>query len=189
MHIPLERFILNVLDEIPLPDKGNILIQHEIGTNVIPFYRPVDQYPPYATKTCIENLFKCLTVDYVIEIFFQLALERKLLMVSRHKSLLTQACISLMSFIFPLCWKHTLIPILPIEMIDVLDAPLPFLIGIESGILSEAYPDLSFEEVTQVNLDANAIYTSELVTETSRMPQKELRTLREKLMRATASIK
>jgi hypothetical protein len=55
-------------------------------------------------------------------------------------------------------------------MIDVLDAPLPFLIGIESSILSEAYPDLSFEEVTQVNLDANAIYTSELVTETSKMP-------------------
>ena len=84
--------------------------------------------------------------------------------------MLTQACISFMSFIFPLCWKHTLIPILPIEMIDVLDAPLPFLIGIESSILSEAYPDLSFEEVTQVNLDANAIYTSELVTETSKMP-------------------
>ena len=89
MHIPLERFILNVMDEIPLPDKGNLLIQHEIGTNTIPFYRPIDQYPPYATKTCIENLFKCLTVDYVIEIFMQLALERKLLFVSRHKSLLT----------------------------------------------------------------------------------------------------
>jgi len=93
-----------------------------------------------------------------------------------------------MSFIFPLCWKHTLIPILPAEMIDVLDAPLPFLIGIESGILSESYPDLSYEEVTQVNLDANAVYTSEKILETVKMPQKELRTLREKLMRATACI-
>jgi hypothetical protein len=53
-----------------------------------------------------------------------------------------------MSFIYPLNWKHTLIPILPAEMIDVLDAPLPFLIGIESGILSESYPELSYEEVT-----------------------------------------
>lgn len=148
MPIPLERFIVNVMDEIPLPDKGSVLIQHEIQNQVIPFYRPIDQYPPYATKTCIENLFKCLTVDYVIEIFVQLILERKLLLVSRHKSLLTQACISLMSFIFPFNWKHTLIPILPAEMIDVLDAPLPFLIGIESGILSESYPDLSYEEVT-----------------------------------------
>lgn len=89
MHIPLERFIVNVMDEIPLPDKGSVLIQYEIQNQIIPFYRPIDQYPPYATKTCIENLFKCLTVDYVIEIFVQLILERKLLLVSRHKSLLT----------------------------------------------------------------------------------------------------
>ena len=74
-------------------------------------------------------------------------------------------------------------------MIDVLDAPLPFLIGIESGILSESYPDLSYEEVTQVNLDANAIYTSENILETVKLPQKELRTLREKLMRATSCVR
>lgn len=70
MHIPLERFIVNIMDEIPLPDKGSILIQHEIGTQIIPFYRPVDQYPPYSTKQSIENLFKCLSVEYVLEIFF-----------------------------------------------------------------------------------------------------------------------
>lgn len=95
----------------------------------------MDQYPPYATKTCIENLFKCLSVDNVIEIFVTLILERQLLLVSKHKSLLTQACVSLMSFIFPLNWKHTLIPILPEEMVDVLDAPLPYLIGVESTVI------------------------------------------------------
>jgi hypothetical protein len=73
-----------------------------------------------------------------------------------------------MSFIYPLNWKHTLIPILPAEMIDVLDAPLPFLIGIESGILSESYPELSYEEVTY--LDANAVYSSEKILETIKMP-------------------
>lgn len=148
MPTPLERFLVNIMDEIPLPDQGNLLIQHEIGTNIIPFYRPVDQYPPYATKQCIENLFKCLTVDDVLEVFVQLILERKILLVSRYKTLLTQSCIALMSFIFPLNWLHSLIPILPLEMIDILDAPVPFLIGIESGILSESYPDLSYEEVT-----------------------------------------
>jgi len=42
MHIPLERFIVNIMDEIPMPDKGGILIQHEIGTQIIPFFRPID---------------------------------------------------------------------------------------------------------------------------------------------------
>jgi hypothetical protein len=38
-------------------------------------------------------------------------------------------------------WKHTFIPILPATLIDVVDAPLPYLIGIESNILKEYYPD------------------------------------------------
>lgn len=42
MPTPLERFLVNIMDEIPLPDQGNLLVQHEIGTYIIPFYRPVD---------------------------------------------------------------------------------------------------------------------------------------------------
>lgn len=62
-----------------------------------------------------------------------------------------------MSFIFPLQWKHTLIPILPAEMIDVIDAPLPFLIGVEADVLQECYPDASFDDVMRVDLDAGFI--------------------------------
>lgn len=29
--IPIERFIQNIIDEVPLPDQGNILVQTEIG--------------------------------------------------------------------------------------------------------------------------------------------------------------
>jgi len=36
-----------------------------------------------------------------------------------------------------MCWKHILIPILPRNMIDVLDAPVPFLIGMETFFLIE----------------------------------------------------
>ena len=69
MHIPLERFIVNVMDEIPLPDKGNMLVQHEIANVTLPFFRPVDSYMPNATKIAIENLFRCLTVEDILEIF------------------------------------------------------------------------------------------------------------------------
>jgi len=53
----------------------------------------------------IENLFRCLDVEKIIEIFSYILLEKKVLMISQHKSLLTQ--------------------------IDVLEAPFPYLIGIE----------------------------------------------------------
>ena len=34
-------------------------------------------------------------------------------------------------------WDHTLIPILPSGLIDVLDAPTPFLVGLRAKDLSE----------------------------------------------------
>lgn len=30
-NIPIERYIVNVMEEIPVPDKGNIMVLHEIG--------------------------------------------------------------------------------------------------------------------------------------------------------------
>jgi hypothetical protein len=66
-----------------------------------------------------------------------LLLEKKVLLISDHKALLTHAAVALISFLFPVCWKHVLVPILPKSMIDVLDAPVPFIIGIETFILKE----------------------------------------------------
>ena len=87
-----------------------------------------------------------------------------------------------MSFIFPLCWKHTLIPILPADMIDVIDAPLPFLIGIESEILNEYYSDLVDSDVTRVDLDSNKIYSTEPnVRDTFKISEKDLRNLKSRL--------
>jgi hypothetical protein len=129
MHTPLERFILNIMDEVPLPDLGNNLVQLQIE-ETIGFHRPTDQYPPYTSKVGVQNVFKAMSVEHTLEIFYQLLLEQKVLFVSRHKSLLTQVIVAISSFMFPLAWKHTLIPILPAQMIDVVDSPFPFLIGV-----------------------------------------------------------
>ena len=45
MHIPIERFVVNIMDEVPLPDSGNNMVAYEENIN---FFRPIDQYPPYA---------------------------------------------------------------------------------------------------------------------------------------------
>ena len=69
MHTPLERFILNVMDEVPLPDLGNNMVHLEIE-ETISFCRPMDQYPPYTSKVGVQNVFKALSVENVLEIFF-----------------------------------------------------------------------------------------------------------------------
>ena len=74
-------------------------------------------------------------------------MEKKVLLISKYKALLTHASIALISFLFPLCWKHVLIPILPKNMTDVLDAPVPFLIGIDPQ------PDRCIDDLQQYEAD------------------------------------
>lgn len=152
----MERFIINIVDEIPLPDEGTLLVQHEIGGQTASFYRPTDQNPPVVDKEEIENLFKCLDVENIIEIYSSLLLERKVLMISKHKALLTQVINCFLSFMFPFQWKHPLIPILPLSMVETLDAPFPYLIGIEPTPLLE---ELDIDDVIKVDLDKGLIFT------------------------------
>ena len=48
LEVPLERYIQNFVEEVPLPDEaGKVLVQHEPEGNTISFFRPVDQNQPY----------------------------------------------------------------------------------------------------------------------------------------------
>jgi len=117
----------------------------------------VDQYPPYSCKDGTEFLFRALQADLVIEVFIALILEKKVILISNYKSLLSHACFSLLSYLFPLCWKHSLIPILPRSQIDFVEAPFPYLIGIEQSILEEEEMVEFPEDTMQVYLDMNII--------------------------------
>jgi hypothetical protein len=114
------------MEEIPVPDKkGQIKVLHEIGDskNKITFFRAIDQHPPYASKEDIDYLFRALNAEQVMDIFIALLQEKKILLMSNYKALLTHAAIALNSFLFPLSWSFSFIPILPSVLIDTLDAP------------------------------------------------------------------
>jgi DENN (AEX-3) domain len=51
------------------------------------------------------------------------------------------ASVALISFLFPFSWKHVMIPILPKNMTEVLEAPVPYLIGVDPAILQGGNPD------------------------------------------------
>jgi len=193
--IPIERYIINIMEEIPVPDKsGHIQIIHDMGDQQISFVRVVDQYPPYASRADIENLFRALSAEHVVDIFLALLAEKKVLLISKYKALLSNACVAFMSFLFPFLWKHVLIPILPRSMIDVLDAPVPFLIGADPSIfnsnpLSDDTIETGYEdsyatveipsEVYRVNLDMG------LMVEDKKLKHKAVAQLKSRLKKAT----
>jgi hypothetical protein len=56
---------------------------------------------------------------------------------------------------FPFQWKHPLIPILPLGMIETLDAPFPYFIGTEPTPILE---ELDIDDLIRVDLDNNYIH-------------------------------
>lgn len=181
--IPMERYICNFIDEIPVPDKGNILVEYEFGANKIPFHIPIDQYGPYASSRDIEYTFKCLTCEEILIAIIQLSLEKKILLVSRFKSLLSAVTCTFTSLLFPFKWMHVLIPILPDEMNQFLECPFPFLVGIERRFFDKAKDGIP-DDVIIINLDKGKMTMNE---ETPKMPQKEFKLLVNRLRKATAS--
>jgi DENN domain-containing protein 5 len=143
----------------------------------------------------IESLFRSLSAEHVVDIFLALLAEKKVLLISKSKALLTHACVAFLSFLFPFSWKHVLIPILPRSMIDVLDAPVPFLIGADPSIFSSSNPlsddllETGYEdtyasveipqEVYRVNLDMG------LMVEDKKMKHKAVAQLKARLKKAT----
>jgi len=122
-------------------------------------------------------------------------MEKKVLLISEHKALLTHSAIALISFLFPLRWIHVLIPILPKNMTDVLDAPVPFLIGIEPFIIrddcfeipNEVYRGKNIVKIydSLVDLDNGSI---SLRDSKPKLPSKEFKILRQRLIKATEGI-
>lgn len=76
-------------------------------------------------------LFMMLSVDKLITVFCALCCEFPVCVVSENISLLTPVCEALLSFLFPFTWQGAYIPVLPDHMTEILDAPVPYLIGIQ----------------------------------------------------------
>lgn len=64
-------------------------------------------------------------------------------------------------FLYPFEWCHVYIPVLPRGLLMVLQAPLPYIIGIHSDTLQHAYKSIILpEKVVHVKLDSNMVNVS-----------------------------
>jgi hypothetical protein len=76
-------------------------------------------------------LFTLLSVKNILTVFSFICAEHKVCFASKYLSLLTPVQESFLSFLFPLVWQGAYIPVMPATMLDLLDAPVPMLLGVE----------------------------------------------------------
>lgn len=174
--IPLERIICNLVQEVPLPDQGVTAVQYDIGMFSVTFARPPPKYFPLVQDRCFEFLFRALRYDDVIILWNCVMLERKLLLISVNKSLLTYAALAITALIFPFRWEQILIPILPKPLKNYVAAIFPYIIGVHPSLLTD---DVSVPgDAVRVELDTGRIYMLEPLP---RLPDKPKRQLQARL--------
>jgi len=156
--IPIERYIANFIREIPLPPLGRVEINYCLTKEVrLLISRPPKNRLPLLNMS-YRPLFTTLSVGNIMVVFGCLLQETRVAICSKHTALLTAVTESFLSLLFPFVWQGCYIPVMPQNMLDILDAPVPFLVGLHSKYLQNYKPQHRPNGVVFVDVDHDIVH-------------------------------
>ncbi|NXT82664.1 MYCPP protein, partial [Zapornia atra] len=148
------RHISHFMHKVPFPSpqRPRILVQLSPHDNLI-LSQPVSSPLPLR-QVAFSTLLQNLGPENAVTLLVFAVTEHKILIHSLRPSVLTSVTEALVSMIFPFHWPCPYIPLCPLALADVLSAPCPFIVGIDSRYfdLYDPPPDVSC-----VDLDTNTI--------------------------------
>ncbi|XP_068569583.1 DENN domain-containing protein 4C isoform X2 [Cebidichthys violaceus] len=156
--LPIEKHISHFMHNVsfPSPQRPRILVQLSAYDTLI-LSQPVCTPLPLSGAdygTLLMNLGSenCATLLHFI------LLESKILLHSLRPAVLTGVAEAVVAMIFPFQWQCPYIPLCPLSLAGVLNAPCPFIVGVDSRYFDLYDPP---PDVVCVDLDTNTIYLSD----------------------------
>ena len=168
---PLERYVVNLCVEAfsPLGSKTQV----EIGVRELRLYarQEAENEIPGSRSIDIYALFRCLSLENIVALFEYTMSESRIIFLSSHTGMLHLACHALASLMYPLKWASIFIPILPARLLSALDAPCPYIVGIERRYENIELPE---DDYVLVDLDKDTI---DATSQPIRLPRQQRRKL------------
>jgi hypothetical protein len=168
---PLERYVVNLCTEAfsPLGSKTQVelgvrelrLFSRQEANNELPGCRSIDVYA----------LFRCLSLENVVALFEYAMSESRIIFLSSHTAMLHLACHALVNLLYPLKWASIFIPVLPARLLSALEAPCPYIVGVERRYEQIDLPD---DDYVLVDLDKDTI---DATSQPIRLPRQHRRKL------------
>ncbi|XP_063326196.1 DENN domain-containing protein 4C-like isoform X2 [Pelmatolapia mariae] len=156
--LPIEKHISHFMHNVsfPSPQRPRILVQLSVHDTLI-LSQPVCTPLPLSGAdygTLLMNLGSenCATLLHFV------LLESKILLHSLRPAVLTGVAEAVVAMIFPFQWQCPYIPLCPLSLAGVLNAPCPFIVGVDSRYFDLYDPP---PDVVCVDLDTNTIYLSD----------------------------
>jgi hypothetical protein len=151
---PLERYVVNLCTEAfnPLGSKTQV----ELGVRELRLYarKEADNEIPGSRSIDLYALFRCLSLENIVALFEYAMSESRIIFLSSHTSMLHLACHALANLLYPLKWASIFIPILPARLLSALEAPCPYIVGIERRYDNIELPE---DDYVLVDLDKDTI--------------------------------
>ncbi|XP_066576519.1 DENN domain-containing protein 4C [Amia ocellicauda] len=156
--LPIEKHISHFMHNVPFPSpqRPRILVQLSAHDTLI-LSQPVCTPLPLSGADFITLLMNLGPENCATVLLFVL-LESKILLHSLRPAVLTGVAEAVVAMIFPFQWQCPYIPLCPLSLSGVLNAPCPFIIGVDSRYFDLYDPP---PDVVCVDLDTNTIYMSD----------------------------
>ena len=127
--IRLETLIGNLLGMVVVPAPGSSPLKFSLGATGRQLIQPPLHGCMPVTRCRVALLFQQLGIRNVLTLFSAVLTEQKILFYSQSFARLTDSCLALTALIFPMRYSHTLVPVLPSSILEVLSSPTPYIIG------------------------------------------------------------
>ncbi|XP_061144234.1 DENN domain-containing protein 4B-like isoform X4 [Syngnathus typhle] len=156
--LPLEKHISSFMHNVPFPSpqRPRILVQLSPNDNLL-LCQPVSSPLPLSGASFLK-LLQNLGPANACTLLLAVLVEHKVLLHSLRPDVLTAVAEALVSMTFPLRWLCPYIPLCPLQMAEVLLAPVPFIVGVHSSYFDLHCPPA---DVVCVDLDTNTLFQSD----------------------------
>ncbi|XP_052387537.1 C-myc promoter-binding protein isoform X2 [Carassius gibelio] len=152
--LPIEKHISHFMHKVPFPSsqRPRILVQLSPHDSLM-LSQPVSSPLPLSGGR-LSTLLWNLGPKNAVTLLVLAVTEHKILVHSLRPAVLTSVTEALVSMIFPFHWPCPYIPLCPLALADVLSAPCPFIVGVDSRYFDFYEPPT---DISCVDLDTNTI--------------------------------
>ncbi|KAL8936993.1 MAG: hypothetical protein Q9216_004649 [Gyalolechia sp. 2 TL-2023] len=157
MWQPLERYVVNLCAEALSPISSKTQVELSIRELRLFARKEAINELPGSRNTDLYALFRALSIPNIVVLMEFVLAESRIILLSSHTSMLHLASKALVELLYPLTWSGIFIPVLPARLIQALEAPCPYVVGIERRYESIELPE---DDFVLVDLDQDEIESS-----------------------------
>ena len=161
LKIPIEKIIMNLVCEVPVPPRGLLKINYQFfNENIILSQNKINTLIDINEE--IKLIFQTFTVEQILEIFKYILYELKIIFFSEQKDILCPIIYGFLNLIYPFSYNFQVISFLPSNCYILLESISPFIFGINKEYKGNFFRDHNLNsnelQLIIVDIDQNHIF-------------------------------